>query len=88
MLGAITLYYWALWVWERAIECCATWPVGLYRATKAAVQISVTKKKERFVAGHLAKVIVLAEIESPDFRRDLEECLVEWRKQLKDGDTP
>jgi hypothetical protein len=67
VLAAGTLYFWALWLWEMFLER-VPFPVGLWRASKIAVQLSITRDKSDHVAWVVAQWIAQAERESPDFQ--------------------
>jgi hypothetical protein len=71
ILAAATLYFWALWLWEQFLER-VPFPIGLWRATKVAVQLSLTKDKGLFVANYVVGEINKAARQSPEFKTAFE----------------
>lgn len=66
VLGAGTAYIWGMLLWEKIINHLS-WPIGLFRVTRAAIRLSITKDPEGYAAGLIAKEIVEAEKRSPGF---------------------
>lgn len=77
-LAVGTLYFWALWLWERLVER-APWPVGLYRVTKAATQLSLTRNKTAHVAGYVSAIVHGACEKSAEFKAEFRRLLSEAR---------
>lgn len=70
ILGLVTLWFWALWLWDKCLEGLPL-PDGLWRATKAAVVLRMTKNKVAYVAHYVGRELELAEKESPEFAKSL-----------------
>lgn len=70
LLASGTLYLWTMLLWESALNRAggAFLPIGLWRATKIIVQLSLTKKKEAFVAHLVAEEIGGAFSENREFK--------------------
>lgn len=72
-LSFITLYFWAVWVWEKVLGGIS-WPKGLWIATKLCIRLKLTKDKTAYVAYLVEQTLKEAKEESPEFAEALARC--------------
>ena len=74
-----TLYFWANWVWAKILDNWPCLPKGPWRATCAAVSLSITKRPINWVVAHyVIKEIAAADRASPGLTEELEKL---WKNR-------
>jgi hypothetical protein len=78
-LAIPTLYFWAMWVWEKILQNWPLIPKGHMMATTLAISLSLTKRPISYaVAYHVVKQLAAAERASPGLTKDLEDL---WKRR-------